>query len=194
MAASIEFLQLNLQKAKQAQIELGQKIRSYNNKSKKFICLVQEPQLYGGRMAGQPKNCKRYSFPTNPRAAIYTNMSTQSWFIEALSTRDITVFQTMIINKSTLLVSAYLDITLLHVIPPALHKVLLYAEQKGFGIILGMDSNAHSTSFGPDTNKRGEDLDLFIAQYKLDIANCSHDPTFESRSCLLYTSPSPRDS
>ena len=190
MAASIEFLQLNLQKAKQAQIELGQKIRSYNNKSKKFICLVQEPQLYGGRMAGQPKNCKRYSFPTNPRAAIYTDMSTQGWFIEALSTRDITVFQTMINNKSTLLVSAYLDITLLHVIPPALHKVLLYAEQKGFGIILGMDSNAHSTSFGPDTNKRGENLDLFIAQYKLDIANCSHDPTFESRgakTCIDIT-------
>ena len=78
-------------------------------------------------VAGQPKNCKCYSFPTNPRAAIYTNVSTQGWFIEALSTRDITVFQAMINNKSTLLVSAYLDITLLHVIPPALHKVLLYA-------------------------------------------------------------------
>ena len=59
MASSIEFLQLNLQKAKQAQIELGQKIRSYNNKNKRFICLVQEPQVYGNRTVGQPKNCKR---------------------------------------------------------------------------------------------------------------------------------------
>ena len=83
MATSIEFLQLNLQKAKQAQIELGQKIRSYNNKNQKFICLVQEPQLYAGRMAGQPKCCKRYSSSVNPRAAIYTDMSTQGWFIEA---------------------------------------------------------------------------------------------------------------
>ena len=63
MAASIEFLQLNLQKAKQARFELGQKIRSYNNKSKKFICLVQEPQLYGGRMAGQPKIVSAILFP-----------------------------------------------------------------------------------------------------------------------------------
>ena len=40
------------------------------------------------------------------------------------------------------------------------------------------------------TNKRGEDLDLFIAPYKLDIANCSHDPTFESRgakTCIDIT-------
>ena len=53
-----------------------------------------------------------------------------------------------------------------------------------------IDPNAHSTSFGPDTNKRGEDLDLFIAQYKLDIANCSHVPTFESRgakTCIDIT-------
>ena len=101
MADTIEFLQLYLQKAKQAQIELGQKIRSYNHKQQKFICLVHEPQLYAGHMAGQPRNCKRYSITTNPRAAIYTDMSTQGWFIEALSTRDITVFQTMINNKST---------------------------------------------------------------------------------------------
>ena len=85
---------------------------------------------------------------------------------------------------------AYLDITLLHFIPPSLHKVLQYAEMKGFGIILGMDSNAHSTSFDPDTNKWGKDLDLFIAQYKLNIANCSHDPTSESRgakTCIDIT-------
>ena len=59
----------------------------------------------------------------------------------------------MINNKSTLLVSVYLDITLLHTISPTLHKVMQYAELKGFGIILGMDSNAHSTSYGPDSNK-----------------------------------------
>ena len=114
----------------------------------------------------------------------------QGWFIEAFSTRDITVFQTMVNRKSTFLISAYLDITLLHVIPPALHKVMQYAELKGFGIILGIDTNAHSTSFGPDSNKRGDDLDLFIAQYKLDIANCSHDPTFERRgakTCIDIT-------
>ena len=141
-------------------------------------------------MAGQPKSCRCYATAASPRAAIYTDMTTQGWFLETLYTRDISVFQTMINNKSTLLVSAYLDITLLHVIPLAHHKILRYAEHKWYGIILDMDSNAHSTSFGPDTNKRGEDHDLFIAQYKLDIVNCSHEPTFESRgarTCIDIT-------
>ena len=165
MASKIEFLQVNLQKAKQAQIEIGHRIHSFNRSSTSFVCLVQEPQVYNNRTAGQPRSCKRYSIQHNPRTAIYTDSLMQGRVLEALSTRDITVFQTMINKKSTLIISAYLDITLLHVISSALHKVMQYAETKGYGIILGMDTNAHSTSFGPDTNKRGEELDLFIAQY-----------------------------
>ena len=57
MASSIEFLQVSLQKAKQAQIEIGQKIRSFNKAASSFVCLVQEPQIYNSRLAGQPKNC-----------------------------------------------------------------------------------------------------------------------------------------
>ena len=59
---------------------------------------------------------------------------------------------------------------------------------KGFGIILSMDSNAHSISFGPDANKQGEDLNLLIAQCNLSIANFSHDPTFESRGVKTHLS------
>ena len=55
MTNKIEFLQINLQKAKQAQIEIGQKIRSFNKSSSSFVCLVQEPQIYNSRLAGQPK-------------------------------------------------------------------------------------------------------------------------------------------
>ena len=149
MSSSIEFLQVNLQKAKQAQIKIGQNIRSLNKKNGNFVCLIQEPQVYKNCLAGQPITCKRYSIQQNPRTAIYTDSNIQIWFIEALSTRDITVVQTMVNKKSTLLISAYLDITLIHVISPALHKVLRYAEDKDFGVILGMDTNAHSTSFGP---------------------------------------------
>ena len=120
MASKIEFLQVNLQ----AQIKLGQCIHSFSNKAHKFVCLVQEPQVYLGRAVGQPKSYKHYSICTNPRTAIYDDMHMHGWSIKSLSSSDITVFQTMINNKSTLLVSAYLDITLLHVIPLSLHKVL----------------------------------------------------------------------
>ena len=183
-------MQVNLQKAKQAQIELGLRIKQYNSSNAHFVCFVQEPQIYQNKLAGQPKCCKRFSITHNPRTVIYTDIRSQGWFLESLSTRDITVYQTMINNKSTLLVSVYLDISLVQVIPPTLHKVMRYAENKGLGLIIGMDSNAHSTSFGPSNNKRGEELDLFIAQYKLDITNCTHDPTFESRgakTCIDIT-------
>ena len=44
-----------------------------------------------------------------------------------------------------------------------------------------MDSNAHSSSFGDKTNKRGDKLDLFIAHHKLDIENQGLTPTFQAR-------------
>ena len=49
-----------------------------------------------------------------------------------------------------------------------------------------MGSNAHSTSFGPDTNKRGELLDLFIAKYGLDIENRGNTPTFCGRGGVTF--------
>ena len=86
-------------------------LRSFNKSSSSFVCLVQEPQIYNRKLAGQPKNCKRYSIQHNLRTSIYTDSHMQGWFIEALSTRDITVFQTMVNRKSTLLISAYLTIS-----------------------------------------------------------------------------------
>ena len=66
-------------------------------------------------------------------------------------------------------------------IPPELNKALDYAQNQGLAVIIGMDSNAHSSSFGNTTNKRGEQLDLFIAHHKLDIENQGLTPTFQAR-------------
>ena len=71
-----------------------------------------------------------------------------------------------------------------------MHKVLRYAEDKRLGIIIGADTNCHSTLFGPSSNKRGEQFELFIAQYKLNVENNSHIPTYESRgtgTCIDVT-------
>ena len=142
MANKIEFLQINLQKAKQAQIEIGQKIRSLISHLVVLFALYKNPKIFNSRLAGQPKTVNVIlSNITRVPLYSYTDSHMQGWFIEALSTRDITVFQTMVNRKSTLLISAYLEITLLHVIPQALHKVMEYAELKGFGIILGIDTN-----------------------------------------------------
>ena len=79
---------------------------------------------------------------------------------------------------------------MIKVVPESLHKLLTYAENKGLGLILGRDSNCHSKLFGPTSNKRGENLELFIAKYNLQIENNCHMPTYESRgakTCIDVT-------
>ena len=83
-----------------------------------------------------------------------------------------------------------MDITWVRVISDALQKVMRYVEDKRLGILLAADTNCHSTLFGPSTNKRGEQLELFIAKYKLQVENNSHIPTYESRgaeTCIDIT-------
>ena len=143
-----------------------------------------------GRAAWQPTSCKKFGVQRNPRTLIYTDINRPAWFVESLSNSDITVVQTIINNRSTLLVSLYLDITWIKVIPDSLQKVTRYAEDKRLGIIIAADTNYHSSLFGPSTNKRGEQLELFIAKYKLNVENNSHIPTYESRgaeTCIDVT-------
>ena len=106
--------------------------------------------------------------------------------METLSSPDVAVVQTRIQNRSTLIISAYLDIQNKEVIPDVLTTAVEYALRKGLAIIIGMDSNAHSTSFGPVMNSRGEILDLFIAKYGLDIENRGNTPTFCGRGCATF--------
>ena len=173
--------QVNLQKAKMAQIELGRLIKNHNRNSARFICLVQEPKVHNGTLSWQPNSCKKYSSLKNPRTVIYTDTTTNAWPLESLNTSDLTAIQTRIHNKSVIIASIYLDITWTKAIPDSLDKLMTYAETKGLGVILGIDSNCHSQLFGPTTNKRGEALELFIAKYNLQVENTCHTPTYESR-------------
>ena len=55
-----------------------------------------------------------------------------------------------------------------------------YAKEKRLAILLCIDSNCHSSSFGTDDNKRGEVLDDFIAAHNLKIENKGTEYTFET--------------
>ena len=100
---------------------------------------------------------------------IYTSNHLNAWFIESLSTGDFTVIQAKIKSRETLIVSGYLDITLNTVIPDSLTAIMAYAQNKRLAILLCIDSNCHSSSFGLDNNKRGDMLDDFIAAHNLKI-------------------------
>ena len=121
------FVQINLQKSKQGQCEIGKRIRKMNMNKTPFICLVQEPMMYRNKLSLQPQSCNRYNHQSKPRTAIYTDKNTQAWYVESLSTGDITVIQTKIRNRSTMVISCYLDINIKDVIPPELNKALDYA-------------------------------------------------------------------
>ena len=102
-------VQVNLQKAKMAQIEIGTKIKAFNKKNTPFICLVQEPKVSNGRPSWQPNSCKKYHTLDNPRTAIYTDNNTNAWALESFNTKDLTAIQTRINKKEVIIASVYLD-------------------------------------------------------------------------------------
>ena len=68
--------------------------------------------------------------------------------------------------------------------------VIEYADSKNLGLIMCMDSNCHSTLFGPDTNPRGKKLEEAIAGHNLTIENLGHVPTFHggtAKTCIDVT-------
>ena len=65
-------------------------------------------------------------------------------------------------------------------IPDSLTAVKNYVRDKRLAILLCIDSNCHSPSFGTDDNKRGEVLDDFIAVHNLKIENKGTEYTFET--------------
>ena len=87
---AISCLQVNLNHSKLAQDCIANKIKALNNKQTEFIICVQEPYVYGSKHARKPKSCNTYCSDDSPRTAIYLSKNLIAWYIESLSTRDIT--------------------------------------------------------------------------------------------------------
>ena len=109
-AVAMSCLQINLNHSKLAQDCVANKIKSFNNQQVEFIICVQEPYVYGGKHARKPKSCSTYCNDNNPRTAIYISKNLTAWFIESLSTRDITVIQTKIKSRETLIILSLIHI------------------------------------------------------------------------------------
>ena len=94
--------------------------------------------------------------------------------------RDCAVALAKIGGKQTVLVSLYLDINL-DVRPGWLDGLMAMIEDKKFPVIMGVDSNAHSVMYGPDSNHRGNAFEDFILQYGMKVENSGRTPTFDTR-------------
>ena len=95
----LKFVQINLHKAKQGQIEIAASLRKLNKSREAFIALIQEPMTDKSRAILQPKSCQVFEKGPNPRAGIYVSNRINAWNTETLSTPDLTVIQTRIQNR-----------------------------------------------------------------------------------------------
>ena len=64
-------------------------------------------------------------------------------------------------------------------VPKWLEKVEEYASSRKIPIIIGMDSNAHSSLYGYESNSRGEELEEFIINRGFLIENVGKKATFQ---------------
>lgn len=57
--------------------------------------------------------------------------------------------------------------------------LLDFAHSKQYALVIGVDTNSHSTLFGPTNNTRGNDLEDVILTHGLAVENRGTTPTFE---------------
>ena len=177
----LSFTQINLHKAAQATVLAGGGLEG----KKSSILMVTEPHTTYGKINGMPKGTKvihARCVDTNqpPRAGIVSSLDVKLTAMESWCGRDCAVALARIGGDWTVLVSLYLDITL-EVQPEWLDKLMDMIEDKGYPVIMGVDSNAHSSLYGPDTNHRGTAFEDFILQYGLGVENVGTTPTFQTR-------------
>ena len=190
ITTNVKFLQCNMQKSQHAQIDLNRRISNMNKGKDHFICCIQEPSSTRSKLISQPNTVQRFGKSICPRTCIYTDMNTNAWFLEVLSTKDITAIQVCIQKQQVLVVSAYLDSADSTVWSREMDNVVEYADGKNLGLIICTDSNCHSTLFGPDTNTRGKKFEEAVAGHNLVVENIGHVPTFhggKARTCIDVT-------
>ena len=99
----------------------------------------------------------------------------QVWPHRTMSDRDVTVVVANFRGTEVYVASVYCDITLDRL--PA--KLIELMEHRDKAVIIGMDSNAHSTMWNCDeTNSRGEIVEHFIVQHNLQVLNTGTTRTF----------------
>ena len=172
----ITVLQLNLNKAYNAGIDLLGKI----NKTKCFLALLQEPYCYKGTLSAIPGRADFVpsSRSGGPRAAIFADKRLKLREVTHLCTRDLAAGICVIGNRQTIVVSAYMDINL-SIRTDALINILEYRQEKRLGLIIAMDSNAHSSLWGYSNNTRGTTMTEIISEYGLLLRNTGKEYTYD---------------
>ncbi len=115
-----------------------------------------------------------------PRAGIGARNDINPWLVEEFTGEDIATVAVMINNKVVYLSSVYLDINL-PVRNPSLVAMVEKANRKAIPLLIGLDTNAHSSLWGSEnSNSRGEEMEDMILEHNLFILNEGSRPTFRT--------------
>ena len=170
----LDIVQINLKKAFVATVELNRKIKNLN----RYVALTTEPYKFNGKIRSVPPKANTIC-DTDPRAAIIYGGGLELIKVDHLTSRDFAVGLLKTKTEKILIASVYLDIKEA-VVQQWLEDFIEFANKKNYPVLIGMDSNAHSTLYGPDSNRRGEMLEEFIINNSLHIENIGTSPTFEA--------------
>ena len=149
------------------------------NETPDALRLLQEPYTARERLS-RPRGFD--VFPSNlahPRMAVYSPRSLKAQEISHLCNWNCTAVLLDCGSQDILIASIYLDITL-PVVPGWLEDLLRYVEQHPSGLLLAVDTNAHSTLYGPDQNPRGTNFEDFLFRHGLHVENVGTTPTFQT--------------
>ena len=178
----IDFLQLNLHKSAQATLLAGQTMEQTASR----VLLLTEMHTIRNKLHSFPRGTTAVydrSIPHHhpgPRAAIVSTRDIQLTALEQWCHRDCAAALAKVDGHHILLISAYLDINF-PVRTAWLDNILNMAHTKSYPVLMAMDSNAHSSLFGPSNNARGDDLEDLILRHNLLVENVGDVPTFETR-------------
>jgi hypothetical protein len=164
----INILSLNLRKAKAATFNAVQSMKATD------VMCVQEPYTNANRI---PVGNSFSSPQGNPRAGIIVGASLVN---DVRLLTNFTVADVCVVHLPQLdlwLASIYCDGK--ECFPTQIETLALEAAHANKGLVLNLDANAHSSLWGsPDTNRRGEELELSIFRHNLEIINTGDTPTF----------------
>ena len=170
-------IQSNLRKS-----ALATSLLSHELSLKPRIGFVTEPHTAFKKVVGKPMEYNVYPeivCEEAPRAALYIPRSVKNVGLPHLSNPDCQAALLYLQTSIILIASVYLDINLTPT-PAWLRELSEFAETKRYGILIAMDSNSHSTLFGPTENDRGRQLEQFILGANFWVENRGITPTFQT--------------
>ena len=141
------------------------------------ITCVQEPnvgQLRNLRKVGKLYTCETHKLP---RAAIFIHNNIDATKLLKHSNRDLTSI--LLEKQKTVIASIYLDKNY-PVWPSSLDQLVTYCRRKNFKLLMGLDANAHSSTWGNKYNdNRGYIIEQICVRNNLTICNVGNEFTYD---------------